>query len=214
MPSDETRLFERKALVRRYFLASQDLISLAKRLGIGSVEGKAFLLSEQERSLIETIARNASDLQLVEAFHALGPRPALDAPDFKGQYYTVRDGKLMLEGAQEEVKRNVNAVLESARTEERALRRYAFLSSLAELCKNRPEYWLHYWDGPPLREIIRKMDVILGSVGNLPAAQDYLISSAYGLYYKGGSNKYPAHCMPIETIPFVEDVLKEWRKVR
>jgi len=80
------------------------------------------------------------------------------------------------------------------------------------LCKNRTDYWFHYWDGPSLHEVIRKMDERLGTVGNVPAAQDYLVLSAYHLYYKGGSNKYPAHCMPIEIIPTVDEALTDWRK--
>lgn len=208
---DEARLSERRALLRRYFLSDQDLIVLARKLGLSSVEGKAYLLSEETRSLIETITKSVTDSQLVEAFDSLNPKPALDAPGFRGQYYTVRDGKLKLEGAHRSVKQNIIAVLENAKTQERALRRYAFLLSLAQLCKKGEDYWFHYWDGPPLREVIRKMDEILGSVGSLPAPQDYLVLSAYGLYYKGGSNKYPAHCMPIEIIPAAESSLREWR---
>jgi len=208
---DEARLLERRALLRRYFLSDQDLIALARKLGLGSVEGKAYLLSEETRSLIETIAKSVTDSRLVEAFESLSPKPAFDAPDFRGRCYAVRNGKLELRGADEDVKRNIIAVLENAKTQEGSLRRFAFLSSLVELCKTREDYWLHYWDGPSLKEVIRKMDDILGNVGSLPAPQDYLILSAYGLYYKGGSNKYPAHCMPIEIIPATESALREWR---
>jgi hypothetical protein len=209
---DEVCLLERRAIVRRYFLADQNLISFAKRLGIDSTENKSYLLSAETKALIETIAKDVRDQPLLDAFRALHPTPSLDAPDFRGQYYTVKDGLLKREGAVEEVKTNLFAVLKKATNRKRAYRRYAFLSSLADLCKNRNDYWLNYWDGPRLQEIIRKMDEMIGDVGNVPAPQDYLILSAYGLYYKGGSNKYPAHCMPIEIIPTVEDALKEWRK--
>jgi len=209
---DEVCLLERKAIVRRYFLADQNLISFAKRLGVHSIENQSYLLSDEAKTLIETVAKDVRDQSLLDAFRAIHPTPSLDAPDFRGQCYTVRDGVLKRDGAVDEVKANLFAVLKKATNRKRAYRRYAFLSSLADLCKNRTDYWLNYWDGPALREIIRKMDEIIGDVGNVPAPQDYLILSAYGLYYKGGSNKYPAHCMPIEIIPIVEDALKEWRK--
>ena len=209
---ERVRLTERKALLRRYFLADKDLISLARKLGVGSVEGKTYLLSDEARTLIETIAASVSDSRLVEAFSDLSPKRAFEMPDFRGQYYVVRDAKLRLDGAEKEVKRNVFDVLDNVKTEEQAFRRYAFLLSLATLCSTREDYWLHYWDGPPLREVIRKMDEILGRTGIMPAPQDYLILSAYGLYTKGGSNKYPAHCMPIEIIPTVLDALTEWQR--
>lgn len=210
--TDGICLLERKALVRRYFVADQALISFAKRLGMHSIENKSYLLSAETKTLIETIAKDVRDHPLLDAFRAFHPTPSLDAPDFRGQCYMVKDGLLKREGAVEEVKTNLFAVLKKATNRKRAYRRYAFLSALADLCKNRTDYWLNYWDGPALREIIRKMDEIIGDVGNVPAPQDYLILSAYGLYYKGGSNKYPAHCMPIEIIPIAEDALKEWRK--
>jgi hypothetical protein len=209
---DAIRILERKAFIRRYFVADQNLISFVRRLGVNSLEKKSFLLSEETRTLIEKVARDVSDQSLMDAFRTFHPTPSMDTPDFRGQYYSVKDGVLRHEGSIEEVRTNVFAVLKRATNRKSTARRYAFLSSLADLCKHRDDYWLHFWDGPRLQDVIRKMDEIIGDVGNFPAPQDYLILSAYGLYYKGGSNKYPAHCMPIEIIPTVEDALNVWRK--
>lgn len=210
--ADTACLLERKALIRRYFTADQNLISLAKRLGIDTYENKSYLLSEETKTLIEKISTDASDQSLLNAFRSFHPAPSMDAPDFRGQCYTVKDGIMKRQGAVGEVKTNVFAVLKQSNNQKGVRRRYAFLASLAKLCSNKEDYWLNYWDGAKLQEVIRKMDEIIGNVGNVPAPQDYLILSAYGLYYKGGSNKYPAHCMPIEIIPVVEEALAGWQK--
>ena len=45
----------------------------------------------------------------------------------------------------------------------------------------------------------------------MPSPMDYVLFNSYKIYYKTGSNKYPTHTIPPESIPTVKQALEEFK---
>lgn len=203
---------ERISLLSRCYWPAEKLFQMCRYLGLDlekllDLQPGSYISLEDERRVIMLIASRISDEKLVELLQKFKPECSFT---FRGKYYTYRDGNLELRSSWGEVRQAVLSLLMEANPST-ARRRYALLKALAELCEEREDAMWSSFYCPSWAEVIEKVRRILGEAHAQPSS-DLPVLEAYGLYFKGGSNKYPKHCIPFEIIPAVKEALDEWEK--
>lgn len=210
---DDWKIKERISLFNRcYYWSDEELVNIGEYLNIEWFSelkpsyGGFYLDSDDKRRAVQVIANTISDEQIADILNKIKPKYDFS---FRGKYYTFENGKFELKNSWERVKQDVKNLLIEAKPKV-SKRYFAFLKALTELCESKENYIWHDYHGPSWSELIRKMGEIAGKAVTFPAPQDYAALQAYGLYFKGGSNNYPTHCIPFEIIPVVKEALKEW----
>ena len=204
------RLFEVQLLLHRYYGADNDLEGLARRLNLEPRTsrgwgGESYIPFEERERILREAETHLDSVVLVDHFNANEPRLQIGVPPFRGRYFYVQEGRLCLGDASTHVAADAQAFLDATTTVKARARRRAFLLALAEGSEGQVTF---YGDHMSFAAFLGRMKRILGKVME-PAPKDYTWAKAYGLYFKAGSNRYPAHCMPPEIIPAVRAALQQ-----
>ncbi len=205
---EEQKLVERITLIAYHYFGSE-LLELGRLLGIKeflNIQSWYTLDREKELELLRLLVSRLSDEEFLDIFRRFPPKIRLR--NFRGNFYVVKDGKISLGSAWDEVKKDVKELLNSQKPET-AAKLYAFLKALCELCRNSRYYVLSDYYAPAPEEVLKRASEIYGSPF-MPAPYHYMLLKQYGLFFRGGSRNYPTYCIPIEIIPAVMEALDEW----
>lgn len=203
------KIEERRILLFRFY--SGKLYEIGKFLDISWFNqldeefksgGWIFLYGDNEKEALNLIANSISDKKLEEVFDRFEPN-LWSIESFLGKYYTFVNVKFRIGSNHNAVRRDVLKAL--SETGERG---YAFLKAIISLYEEGKSDSLY--GGAKYSDIVAKMREITG--GSIrPSPMDFMLFNSYKIYYKTGSNRYPTHTIPPESIPAVKQALEEFK---
>ena len=185
---EKRKIEERRILLSRFF--SNKLYGIGTFLDIAWFDqfddvfepaSEVYLYGEKKEGALKSIVNTITDEKLKEIFEIFDPS-LWGIDSFFGRYYTFVNGKFEIGGKQDKVREDVIDALSQV-----GERGYAFLKAIIDL------YEEGRWDygGAKFSDIVAKMRENTGK-GTHPSSRDYVTFNSYKIYYKTGSNKYPA----------------------
>jgi hypothetical protein len=206
---NKEKIEERWVLLSRFF--SGKLYEIGKFLDISwfiqfdedfEFAGCVPLYGDNEKEALNLIVNSISDKKLEEVFERFEPN-LWNIESFLGKYYTFVNEKFRIGSKHNEVRKDVLKALSD--TGERG---YAFLNAIISLYEEGK--CDSVYGGAKFSDIVAKMREITGK-SIMPSPMDYVLFNSYKIYYKTGSNKYPTHTIPPESIPAVKQALEEFK---
>lgn len=203
------KIEERRILLFRFY--SGKLYEIGKFLDISwfnqfdeafEFAGCVPLYGDNEKEALNLIVNSISDKKLEEVFERFEPN-LWNIESFLGKYYTFVNGKFSIGSKHNEIRKDVLKAL--SETGERG---YAFLKAIISLYEEGK--CDSVYGGAKFSDIVAKLREITGR-STMPSPMDYVLFNSYKIYYKTGSNKYPTHTIPPESIPTVKHALEEFK---
>jgi hypothetical protein len=193
-PVEEEKLKERALLLMRYFWWDR-LFEIGKQLRLPYFDKFLNYWEIEHGQAALEIAKNITDNELLDLIGKYPPKYGLELGGFQGNYYTADEkGNVAIKSSWEEVRKNVQAVLE--KWGEKA---YGLLQALVNK-GGRASYF----------DLIHEIEKVLG----YEFVPSYLLPrlQPFKLVFKTGSNKYPDWTMPPEIIVVVKDELSKFKR--
>jgi hypothetical protein len=209
---EKEKIEERRILLSRFF--SGKLYEIGKFLDVNwfnqfdeefKSRGWIFLYGDTEKEALNLIVNSISDKKLKEVFERVEPN-LWGVESFLGEYYTFVNGKFEVGSKHDEVREDVLKALSGA-----GERGFAFLKAILELYEEGK--WDSVYGGAKFSDIVAKMREITGR-SIMPSPTNYALFNSYKIYYKTGSNRYPTHTIPPESIPAVKKALEEYEMTK